>query len=339
MSLNALPDEYRQVFEKLKAYIHSSSQGGLKNQPVNNIEVFAHQYLVALGMLSRMKANPELRPHLPACQQLLVEANLLLYPEEDVTLKKIARYLWVILPAQMWRNRWYYIASTGLSLVCAAVAFVIVVRNFEMAQVFVPTGLRSSHELEAYLFSPEAQQQMLTAGRDQSMGEKSLFAVMLMNNNIGVAVKCFALGILFGIPTLYILITNGLMLGALPALFLKGDIVGLGAWLLPHGVPELGAIFLAGGAGLKIGMTELQPGAEPMGKRLKDVLKNVIGTVLVCAVLLIWAGLVESFVRQSDLGYETRYLIAGFSVIPYILLFVRGFIADQQLKAEAAAAP
>lgn len=337
MSINTLPDEYRQVFEKLKAYVNSSSQGGLKNQPINNIEAFAHHYLVALGTMSRMRANPELKPYLPACQQLLVEANLLLYPEESVTFARFWRYIWQILPAQMWQNRWFYLASTGLSVVAAVIAFLIVNQNFEMASVFISSDLRGSHELESYLFSEEAQQRMLTHGRDASAAEKSLFAVALMNNNIRVAINCFATGILFAIPTVYMLILNGLMLGTFPALFLHGDLVGLGAWLLPHGVPEIGAIFLAGGAGLKIGFTELQPSPEPLGKRLRAVLKNVSGTVLVCTFLLIWAGLVESFVRQSDLSYEARYLIAGFSVIPFILLFLRGFIADRQLKAEAGA--
>ena len=336
MATIALPDEYRQVFEKLKEYVNKASHGGgLKSRSVKEIEGFAHHYLVALGMLSRMKANPEMRPYLGACQQLLVDANLLLYPEEGITLAKIWRYIWVIMPAQMWQNRWFYIASTGLSILSAVVAFFIVMQNFETAPMFM-SGMRSSYELEAYLFSESAQKEMLTAGRDGSTSEKAMFALYLMNNNIGVAIKCFALGFLFGIPTVILLIFNGLMLGALPALFWKGDIIGLGAWLLPHGVPELGAIFLAGGAGLKIGLAELQPSVDSVWNRLRKTLRHVAGTVLVCTFLLIWAGIVESFVRQSELSTETRYAIAAFSTIPYFLLFLRGWLADRQLRSEAA---
>ena len=65
---------------------------------------------------------------------------------------------------------------------------------------------------------------------------------------------CFALGFALGVPTLLLLIQNGLMLGAFIALY---DSRGLGfeivGWLMIHGVTELGAIVLCGAAGLMLG--------------------------------------------------------------------------------------
>ncbi|MCE3235018.1 MAG: protein of unknown function transrane [Vampirovibrio sp.] len=332
MKQHELPIEYRQVYEELKGHIHTSSQRGLKRRGIDDIEAFAHQYLMGLGILSRLRANPDYRGYVPAFQKALLEANLLLYPEEDVSLRKIGYFLWTRLPAQLWENRYYYLASTAICLVSAVIGFLIVLQNFEMAPVFIPTQLRSSHELEAYLFSDNAQTEMLTAGRNGSASEKALFATALMINNIRVAIICFTMGLLFGLPTLLILVQTGLMLGTLPALFYRGDLVGLGAWLLPHGVPEISAILLSGGAGLKLGMCLLRPGHVSMGARIKKALKSVSGTVVVCVALLFWAGIVESFIRQSQLDNDTRYKIALFSCIPIGLVFLRAFFASQALK-------
>jgi uncharacterized membrane protein SpoIIM required for sporulation len=329
---NTLPDEYRQVFEKLKGYVHTSSHGGLKNQPVEEIEAFAHHYLVALGMLSRMRTNPAYHAFIPAFQRALLDANILLYPEEQMSLEKIRRFCWILLPAQLWENRWHFVASTTICMAAALIGFLIVLQNFEMAPVFMPGELRSSHELEAYLFSNNAQSEMLTAGRNGSMEEKAMFATFLMVNNIKVAVLCFVTGVMFGLPTLIILVQTGLMLGTLPALFIHGDLTGLGAWLLPHGVPEISAILLAAGAGLKLGFSILKPGAEKTGARFRKALYSTGSTVLVCVGLLVWAGLVESFVRQSQLPNEARYAIAGFSLIPIVLVFIRAFFAHQSLQ-------
>jgi uncharacterized membrane protein SpoIIM required for sporulation len=342
MQNKELPIEYRQIYEKLKWYIHTSSHGGMKKQNIEQIEAFAHHYLLALGILSRMRANPDFHPFVPAFQKALLEANILLYPEEEVNLGRIIRFIWTDLPAQLWENRYYYLTSTLICGACTVIGFIIVLQNFEMASVFMPASLRSSHELEAYLFSSHAQADMLTAGRDGSMGEKAFFATALMINNIKVAVMCFTAGLLFGIPTLLILVQTGLMLGTLPALFYHGDIYGLGAWLLPHGVPEISAILLAGGAGLKLGFSLLEPPRDGMGSHFRKILKSVSGTVVLCVILLIQAGLVESFVRQSTLGNNERYLIAAVSVIPIVLVFVRAYTAyrqKRQLQIEWASVP
>jgi uncharacterized membrane protein SpoIIM required for sporulation len=326
-----LPSEYRQVYEELNGHIHSSSSG-LKRQSIEEIEAFAHYYLRALGILSRMKAYPEYRSFVPAFQKILLEANLLLYPEEEIGFRKLWQYIWLYLPAQLWENRYYFLISTLICLASAVIGFLIVLQNFEMASVFMPASLRSSHELEAYLFSTQAQAHMLNSGRNISMEEKSLFATALMINNIQVALLCFTFGILFGLPTLLILVQTGLMLGTLPALFYGGDLYGLGAWLLPHGVPEIGAILLAGGAGLKLGMSLLKPGHLSVGTQFRKALQNVAGTMILCFILLIWAGLIESFVRQSVLSNSTRYLIAFSSCIPIALVFLWAFLASNKLN-------
>src|SRR5690606_38746852 len=97
--------------------------------------------------------------------------------------------------------------------------------------------------------------------QDSSLGEGTFFSTFLFTHNTRVAFLCFAWGIVLGLPTLYLLIMNGMMLGAFLALFFsKGLGVEVVAWIGPHGVPEIGAIILCGGAGMAIGHSLLNPG-------------------------------------------------------------------------------
>lgn len=326
-----LPLTYRQIFEKLKSQIDEASHRGLHKHSLAYIESFAYNYLQGLSILSRIRTNPNWQRYLQPCQKLLVQANVLLYPEEGTSFKGLWHALWIRLPAQLWENRLFYLVSLCIGLITAFLGFVIVMQNFEMATVFVPSALRSSHEMDAYLFSTTAQKEMLTYGRDLGVEAKTFFATFLLLNNAKVALLCFVSGFLFGIPTLLILVQTGLMLGALPALFVHGDFWGLMAWLLPHGVPELSAIFLAGGAGLKLGYTMLSPGEAGMQQALKKTIKSLTGTLVICIVLLIWAALVESFIRQSDLPDNARLALAAMSTIPILLLFARAYFAAQHL--------
>ena len=90
-----------------------------------------------------------------------------------------------------------------------------------------------------------------------------MFAAYLFSNNTGVAIMAFALGFAFGIPTLLLLVYNMALLGAMLWVFVDA---GLGwefaAWLSVHGTTELGAILLAGAAGLHVGPAMAFPGSR-----------------------------------------------------------------------------
>lgn len=327
MVTKELPPNYRQIFEKLKGQIDLAAKG-LNHQSPAFIEEFAYTYLRCLNILSQIKAQPAWKEYTRECQKIVVQANLILYPEESTSLKGIIHYLWITLPSQIWQCRYYHLASCLILSVTTMLGFLIVINDFEMASLFLGS-LRSSHELEAYLFSPSSQQDMLTYGRDHGVEIKSMFALALLLNNVKVALLCFVSGFLYGLPTFLILVQTGLMLGALPALFYHGDLIGLGAWLLPHGVPEISAIVLAGGVGLKLGLTMLNPGDIEIKIAAKKTLKEIAGTVIILILLLLWAALVESFVRQSNLSYSSRYLIAVVSIVPICFLFIRAFFASR----------
>ena len=135
---------------------------------------------------------------------------------------------------------------------------------------------------------------------DRGAGGHSTFASQLMVNNIGVSIKAVALGLTYGLGTIVLLFYNGVILGLVAIDYvLAGQSVFLAAWLLPHGVIEIPAILIAGQCGLVLGKALIGHGDRaPLTARLRAIgpdLATLIGGV---AVMLVWAGLVESFLSQ-----------------------------------------
>ena len=136
--------------------------------------------------------------------------------------------------------------------------------------------------------------------KDRSSGGHATFAGFLMVNNIKVSIFTLALGMTYGIGTIVILFFNGVVLGLIAVDYiLAGQTVFLLGWLMPHGVIEIPAILVAGQAGLILGKALIGWGDRlPLRARFRVVggdLMTIIGGV---AVMLVWAGLVESFLSQ-----------------------------------------
>lgn len=169
----------------------------------------------------------------------------------------------------------------------------------------------------------------LREGRDGDFDERATFSGFLWQHNTRVALLAFAAGAFGGVIALILVAYNGLMLGAMTALFVK---VGLGtswwAWLAGHGVTELGAIVLAAAAGVALGRKLLFPGALKRADALRELAPRVLPVAGGAALMLLIAALLEGFFRQSEASNTTRFIVAGSTGIAwlsYFLLAGRGF--------------
>ncbi len=138
------------------------------------------------------------------------------------------------------------------------------------------------------------------ATSDRMAGEHASFAGMLMANNINVSIRVMALGMTWGIGTLILLFYNGVLLGLVAIDYiLVGQTVFLLGWLLPHGVIEIPAVLIAGQAGFVLGKAILGRGDRaPLSTRLRAIQKDVTILIGGVAIMLVWAGIVESFLSQ-----------------------------------------
>ena len=129
---------------------------------------------------------------------------------------------------------------------------------------------------------------------------RSAASSMILTNNIQVMFLTFAGGITAGLLTLWIILSNGLHLGALFGLLqAHGLSGGLGEFVVAHGFIELSVIFLAGGCGLYVGDGLLRPGLFTRRMALVQRSRQSVQLILGCVPLLILAGLIEGFLSPS----------------------------------------
>lgn len=132
---------------------------------------------------------------------------------------------------------------------------------------------------------------------DLDGSEAANFSSALMVNNIRVTLRCFVLGLTFGIGTVAALFFNGALMGAIAANFASwGQSLDFWAMILPHGVPEIFAILLGGGGGLILADALLRPGKKSRGAALRERGLRALSLVAATLPLLVLAGLIEAFI-------------------------------------------
>ncbi|SDO90050.1 Uncharacterized membrane protein SpoIIM, required for sporulation [Paenibacillus sp. yr247] len=158
-----------------------------------------------------------------------------------------------------------------------------------------------------------------------------LVSTAIMTNNIRVAVLAFISGMTLGLGTVYLMISNGLIVGALAAVFMQsGKSYVFWAYILPHGIIELTAIFIAGGAGLYMGYRFFVPGPYPRKLRFLESAKESAQLLIGTIPLFIIAGIIEGYITPSTLSLEVKYLIAGVTL--FILALYYGYGISKRSK-------
>lgn len=164
----------------------------------------------------------------------------------------------------------------------------------------------------------------------ESTSALSFFATFLFTHNAKIGMLCFALGFALGLPTLLLLLQNGLMVGAFFSLYAsRGLGLDLGGWLLIHGVTELLAIILCGAAGLALGGAVAFPGVHGRLANLAATGRIAARVVLGAVGLLLIAGLLEGLGRQLITDTSLRYVIAATTAVGWCLYF--GFVGRNRL--------
>ncbi|HEX6751770.1 MAG TPA: stage II sporulation protein M [Longimicrobium sp.] len=173
----------------------------------------------------------------------------------------------------------------------------------------------------------------------EDFGGNAFMSSRIMSNNVQVTFLAFAGGILAGLGTVLVLIFNGISLGAAAGVFANyGASMHLWEFVLPHGIIELTAICIAGGAGLWLGSGFILPGRvtrrEALVVRGREAVSLIGGT----AVMLVFAGLIEGFVSPSTLPREVKLSLAAlFAAMMVLYLAFAGRDERSRKAAEAAA--
>lgn len=163
-------------------------------------------------------------------------------------------------------------------------------------------------------------------GKVAGSGEAAAFSGFLFTHNIEVSFVVFALGITYGIGTVALLFSNGVPLGALAMQYHQGGLDAFfWAWILPHGIPELTEVCIAGGAGLILARALWLPGRRRRRDALIAEAPRAAALVLGGMPILVLAGLIEgtiSQIHEPTLPYAAKLAFAALvgSAVYYYLL-------------------
>ncbi|TDC63097.1 stage II sporulation protein M [Actinomadura sp. GC306] len=198
--------------------------------------------------------------------------------------RDVSRFAKVSFPVVAYRARWWWLGCAVLgNLVSFALAVWIVHSPEVQASLGTPDEIRElvEHDFANYYTEHSA----------------ASFAFQVWVNNAWVSAVALIFGILLGIPTVYVLLLNQLNLGLIAGLMFahgKGDVFfGL---ILPHGLLELTAVYLACAGGLKLGWTIIDPGPRRRGQALAEEGRAAVSIAIGLIAVLLVSGLIEGFV-------------------------------------------
>jgi uncharacterized membrane protein SpoIIM required for sporulation len=240
--------------------------------------------------------------------------------------RAVARFARYGFPAAAYRVRWWWLGSAAGSIVVAVATAVWIARSPGVQTALLPPQQASAlvnHDFQGYY----------------SQYAASSFAAQVWTNNVWVAAECLAFGILLGIPTVLALLENALN-GGVDAgyLFAHGKGTLFFSLILPHGMLELSAVFLASAAGLRLGWTIIDPGDRTRGQALAEEGRSTVTIALGMIVALGISGVIEAFVTPSHLPTWARIGIGAVAVsafIAYVLVMGRN-VATQTADMEEA---
>ncbi len=166
------------------------------------------------------------------------------------------------------------------------------------------------------------------ATRDRLAGQHTSFSAFLMTHNTRVSIFTLALGMTWGVGTLFMLFFNGVMLGAVALDYIHaGQTKFLLGWLMPHGVIEIPAILIAGQAGLVLALALIGWGRPvPLSGRLRAVAPDLVTLIFGVGLLLVWAGIIEAFLSQYHepvIPYSAKIAFGAVELVLLILFLAK----------------
>lgn len=271
------------------------------------VSALSHRELQELGLLYRQAASdlatiredpthPQLAAYL---NQLLGRAHNLIYMGRRADPTRIFRFYRETFPQVFRATFAYTLAAFALFLAGAVTGFLLSLLDPSFQRFWLGGPMSDTIE----------RREMWT---HSILTIKPLASSLILTNNLAVAFTVFAAGITAGLGTIYLLVVNGLLLGVITtACWQAGISLSLWGFVAPHGVLELPAIFIAGGAGLLLARSLLFPGLLPRRDSLARAGGEAVRLVLGTIPLLVLAGFIEGFLSPLDLPVSAKFVFAG----------------------------
>jgi uncharacterized membrane protein SpoIIM required for sporulation len=327
LDIDRFIDRHRSTWDRLEVLTEAARRGP-KHMAPGEVEELIHRYQQVSGHLAHARAAYGDAGLVGRLNRIVAAANATIYGRRARAGSSLVGFFRTSFPGTFWVCRWSIVAAAACFFVPAVIMATWIGGSDRARDIAMPDDVRAAYvatDFEDYYSSAPAQD----------------FASRVTVNNIQVSVIAFAGGAAAALPGVVLLAFNGLNLGVAGGVFADAGQLGKFFGLItPHGLPEITAIVVAGGAGLRIGWAMLAPGDRRRGDALAEEGRRAIALVMGCALLFVVAGAIEGFVTPSPLPTAARVGV-GVLVETAFLAYAlgQGRAAAQELETQATVLP
>ena len=292
-------DARRVYWKRLERLLDEASRRGLASLTRGELRELGLLYRQIGADLAALRADPSAAGFAEPLQRLLARAHHSIYSAGRRRRSTALRQFIEGYPRVFRENLVPCLVSLLLFVASAAVGAVVIGRDPDFkTKMLSPAMLETIDRHEMWTHS--------------IVGMKPIASSLIMTNNMSVALMTFASGITAGIGTIYLIAFNGFLLGVIGMTCAQaGMSVPLWSFVAPHGVLELPAIIIAGGAGLRLAHGMLFPGLLPRKQSVARAGSRAVALVLGCLPILVVAGIIEAFVSPTDLAVSMKFVLAA----------------------------
>lgn len=282
MDIDSFIAKYRPGWERLDAAVKHGPRK-LARSHHQDLPDLVSLYLLASAHLAEVQTtyrDPSLESYLNG---LVARAHAAIYGSQARSGRDVVRFF-----AQRYREALH--RTVPHILVIAAI--------FTGVTVALMLWVANSREAQAGLLPGFAREMVRDATGNRAVSDPpTSLATEILFNNVQVGFLAFALGITLGIGTIYVVVQNAVLIGTLAGAFTLGGKAGVfWALIVPHGALEIIAICIAGGAGLRIGWSLVDPRDRPRQQALVEETRDAVLVVLGVIPAFLVAAAIEGYI-------------------------------------------
>lgn len=296
-------------WKRLEELTARASQYRLKNLKGEEVREFGQLYRRTAADLAIAREEVRDRRLINYLNHLVARAHGAIYRSESSGFRVFLDFLRYEFPAVFRKTFLYTLTAFLLFFAAFAFAFAMAYVDERFADHVVP-GLKER------IIAGDNWTNMINENNPVASSQ-------IQVNNIQVTFVAFAGGLLFGLGTVLAMLFNGLHIGMVMGLCVKYKFWAILQFVSGHGVIELTAIFIAGGAGLLLAKALLMPGDL---KRIEALVVNgglAIRLILGCIPMLLVAGLIEGFISPANISPVYKYSVSGITAILLVVYFLK----------------
>jgi uncharacterized membrane protein SpoIIM required for sporulation len=286
------------------------------------ISQFASLFRSACADLARARASGYPDDLIDYLNSLTARCHNLYYVAPPPPIRRIGLFFSRIFPLAIRRNAVYVVAGLLLFYGPMLGMISLSVVDDQILYQIVPKGMLEMVE--------KMYEEGHVTGRSES--KDMAMAGFYVKHNVGIAFNCFASGIFFGIGSIFMILFNGIIIGAMIGFVAQTpSSMNLLSFVVGHGPFELTAICISGAAGLRLGFGAIITENRRRLDSLRLAAKDAILLVLGAAVMLLIAAMIEGFFSPSSLPMWVKFAFGGLTAL--VLVFYLGIYSAMVYRA------